>query len=293
MNQWGVSVLAASHGAALISDSKTKSTTVVSSCPTQSEWFKRFAGACKDRMGGKSKQDKAISREIMHAVMDECERRAQELRGDDQILIISVATYLVIGFCASLRGPEGFMMCLAGLRKNLDYGRTDDNNAHVVVPLLGRFKGEQGERHHLLPLPAVTKTGFSPRKWLELLVHVRGMKGITNGPAFCGEGKMEVARMRDYEEVFFDLLETVKEDQPDLFDKDCDIRDWYGLFRSLRRGSHSLAVTLKVPLASRNLMNRWGKVERAKGGLPSLPMNEHYTDISLSVPAYLDYCRNF
>jgi len=229
----------------------------------------------------------------MHAVLEECEVRMRRQCGEEQSLTISVATYLVVSFCASLRGPEGFMMCLGTLRDNLPNGLTDDKDAHVVVPLLGRFKGEQGERCHLLPLPAVTKTGFAPRKWLELLVHVRKQEGITSGPAFCGKGKLEVARMRDYEEVFFDLLETVMEDKPELFDKDCNIREWYGLFRSLRRGSNSLATLLKVRKEIRELMNRWSKVERAQGTQASLPMNEHYSDIKLLVTTYLDYCRDF
>jgi len=290
MNQWGVSVEAACYGATILAEQK--SSIIVSGCPTQSEWFKRFANGCKTRMGGRPKQDKAISREIMHAVMSECERRAQEQRGEEQALTISVAAYLVVSFCASLRGPEGFMLCLAGLRKYLDY-EGSGKNAHVVVPLLGRFKGEEGEHYHFIPLPSVTKTGFSPRKWLGRLVNVRSADGITNGPAFCGEGNMEVASMVDYEQVFYDLLESVQEDQPELFDQDCDIRNWYGLFRSLRRGSTSLAALLNVSEGSKNLMNRWRKVEQAKGGQARFGMSEHYTDILLTVPAYLDYCRDF
>ena len=291
MNQWGVTVPAAGFGASLLAEKKT--TRVVSMCPTQSDWFRRFSNGCRDRMGEKSVVNKAISREIMHAVMNECEQRVTRQRGAEQSLTISVATYLVVSFCASLRGPEGFMMCLGGLRDNLFRGKSGDRNAHVVVPLQGRFKGENGERYHLLPIPAVTETGFAPRKWLERLVYIREQEGITNGPAFCGKGKLEVARMGDYEEVFFDLLETVMEDQPGLFDKDCSIRDWYGLFRSLRRGSTSLATSLKVPKEILDLMNRWNKVEQARGKRVNLPMHEHYTDIEFLVTLYLDYCQKF
>jgi len=31
---------------------------------------------------------------------------------------------------------------------------------HVLIPLLGRFKGEQNSRYHLSPLAAVTSSGL-------------------------------------------------------------------------------------------------------------------------------------
>ena len=290
-NQYAVSVPSAYRTLALASADKQK-VSAFSSCPTHSDWFKRFSSGCKTRMGEDVNKDKALSREILHEVLRECERRVSVQRGEEQALTVSVATFLVVSFCASLRGSEGFMLCLARLRASLEYGKHDKANPHVVVPLLGRFKTELGERYHLLLLASTTKSGFSPRWWLELLVYVREQQGYTNGPAFCS-GKMEVAKIRDYEEVFFDLLETVQEEHPELFDKDCNVREWYGLFRSLRRGSTSLATLLRVPESVKNLMNRWRKVEQARGKQPNLPMNEHYTDLAIVKSELIRYCRDF
>ena len=49
---------------------------------------------------------------------------------------------------ASLRGSEDFMMYAAGLRHHIGKGR-EGHLDHVVIPLLGRFKGGTGIRHHL------------------------------------------------------------------------------------------------------------------------------------------------
>jgi len=290
-NQWEVSIPEAARTLNIASEDRKKVSTLTS-CPTQSVWFKRFSEGCSIRMGAVVKQDKALSREILHEVLKECKARMLREQGEAQALTISVGAYLTVGFCGSLRGNEGFMLCLTGLRSTLDEGKTGDENDHVVAPLLGRFKGEDGERYHLIPLPSTTQSGFSPRWWLELLVHTREKQGITSGPAFCWKNKV-VAKMKVYEEVFHELLEVVQGRCPDLFPQDCDVRESYGLNRSLRRGATTLATFLSVPKAVMDMMNRWRSVENARGRLPSLPMREHYADISMLVVTFLLFSYRF
>ena len=290
-NQWETSVAAGMQTLTLASEDRSKAS-ILSSCPTQSRWFKRFAEGCCIRMGEVTKQDKALSRDILHEILKECRDRIKHQQGDEQALPISVATYLVVGFCASLRGSEGFMLDLAGLIYYLDEGRTGDESDHVVVPLLGRFKTEAHERLHLIPLASSTKSGFCPRWWLELVVHVRKQQGITNGPAFCSqEGK--VAKMKFFESIFHELLELVQARRPDLFASDIDVREDYGLNRSLRRGSTTLATLLKVDQSVVDAMNRWRSVENARGRCPKLPMRQHYSDIQMLVPLLVQYCQDF
>jgi hypothetical protein len=290
-NQWEVSMPEAVRTLNIASEDRKKVSTLTS-CPTQSVWFKRFNEGCSIRMGAVVKQDKALSKEILHELLSECKARLSREAGAAQVLTVSVATYLTVGFCGSLRGNEGFMLCLTGLRRMLDEGKTGDKNDHVVLPLLGRFKGEAGERYHLIPLPSTTKSGFSPRWWPELLVHARERQGITSGPAFCWKNK-QVAKMKVYEEVFHDLLEVVQGRRPELFGKDCDVREWYGLNRSLRRGATTLATSLCVAKPVMDLMNRWRTVENARGRVPNLPMREHYADIAMLVPTFLLFSYKF
>jgi hypothetical protein len=113
-----------------------------------------------------------------------------ELRESDDLrereLLTSVGAYSVLSFVASLRGPEGFMLDLSMLLDKLHKGKVHAD-PHIVAPLLGRFKGETGEKCHLLPMASVTHSGLEPRLWLERLATMHQSHGRRNGPAFSGE----------------------------------------------------------------------------------------------------------
>ena len=49
---------------------------------------------------------------------------------------------------ASLRGIEGFMMDTAWLRHHIGKVR-EGPLSREVIPLMGRFKGDTGSRHHI------------------------------------------------------------------------------------------------------------------------------------------------
>ena len=56
---------------------------------------------------------------------------------------------------------------------------------------MGKFKGEDGEIMHLLPLLNVTLSGIRIRMWLERLLALLKEEGKKNCPAFCDmEGYM-------------------------------------------------------------------------------------------------------
>jgi len=76
-----------------------------------------------------------------------------------------IGTYLVVSFVLSLRGNEGFMVEAGGLIHHLRHGTEDDEEIpYCVVPLLGRFKNEDGERWHLMMATSITGSGFKVRK---------------------------------------------------------------------------------------------------------------------------------
>ncbi len=74
----------------------------------------------------------------------------------DRHKVACVGAYTVIAFCGSFKGNEVFLTDLFGLAKySVELASAD----HVVVPLLGRYKGEAHHRYHLTPLAAVTDSG--------------------------------------------------------------------------------------------------------------------------------------
>jgi hypothetical protein len=58
---------------------------------------------------------------------------------------------------------------ISGFLKYLDVGAQDLAHPHVIVPLLGRLKGETGERYHMMVLARVTTSGVMAGCWADRL----------------------------------------------------------------------------------------------------------------------------
>jgi len=201
----------------------------LSSSPTQSLWFERFSSGCIRRMGQDVRQDWAVPLPVMHALME----RLEEEWGmggnlEDRALIASIGAYAIIAFCGSLRGSEVFLMDLCGLRKYLWEPLSPEAPPHVVIPLLGQFKGEQNTRYHLTPLAAETKSGLKVRTWVTRLVEVRVQEGRIQGPAFCN-AQGGIARSRDYKFALKERLQSIQVNQVGLIPGDVDILEDFGV----------------------------------------------------------------
>jgi hypothetical protein len=140
---------------------KDTAKTFLSTCPTNSLWFERFCKGCFKRMGQESHQDLAMSIKVLLALLEILE--AEWLAADGQIRegLAMVGAFVCIAFGGSFRGDEVFHTDLYGLLK---YSRTplvENNLRYVLIPLLGRFKNEEGEHYHLIPLAYTTHSGIS------------------------------------------------------------------------------------------------------------------------------------
>jgi len=249
--------------------------------PTNSAWFERFAVGCLRRMGQDVRQDWAIPVEAIHALMRALEREwSRTLDWSGQHQLASVGAYTVIAFCGSFRGNEVFLTDLFGLMKYLRELPAED---HVIVPLLGRYKGEMHKRYHLTPLASRTNSGIPVKLWLERLVEVWKAAGRTHGPAFGTRGG-DVLEASFIEEKLVDLLHEIKSVEPESVSGDVDFGEEFGISRSFRQGATSTARVRKLPEDVINLTNRWRKFESAKGRRPRLTMQDHYSDIKILIP---------
>ena len=160
-----------------------------------------------------------------------------------------------------------------------------------MIALKGKFKTEDNEKWHMVPIVDRTKSGIEVRKWVTRLMRVRMVvDGAKEGPLFVNErGKR--ARMVEFNSQFQDLVEEAREVCPRVFPEKASLED-YNLRRSLRRGSTTQATNNKVPQATIDLVNRWRKKERAKGANPGLSMQQTYTQVRSAVEATLEYSRN-
>jgi len=163
---------------------------------------------------------------------------------------------------------------------------------HVVVPLLGRFKGETGENYHLLCIVDVTPRGLEPRKWIGRLLSIYKDLGIQNGHFFRDELGMRL-KASNFEQRFFDQLEAVKVTHPHLLSSVDNIDEEFGVSRSFRRGATSEAVNQGAKPDVLDANNQWRKVEQAGANNPTFTMREHYTDVRLTLKQRLQFSLYF
>jgi len=239
-------------------------------------------------MGQDVRQDWAIPVEVIHALLGALDREwdmAQEWC--QRHLVAPVGAYIVTAFCGSFRGNEAFLMDLFGLEK---YLRELEWANHVIVPLLGRYKGEMHQRYHLTPLAATTNSGIQVKAWLERLAGVWKEVGRTHGPAF-GDRRGEVLEAGFIEGKIVDMLYELRAKSPTLVPQDVDFGEEFGISRSFRRGATSTARVRKLPEEVVNLTNRWQKFEHAKGRRPRLSMQDHYSDIKILIPELVAFSQ--
>ncbi len=248
--------------------------------PTQRQLIERIVMGMENRMPKDSSRNLPFTSRIILYILDELERELFEptTLADRRRLIVMSASYLVISFGYSLRGNEGFWVDAERLCSHIRVGKYDDREPHVLIPLLGRFKGEGGERMHVFPLVNVTRSGIPIRNWVERLVTLLKDEGKRNCPAFCDdEGYLLYAS--NLEAIIHPILRKMQRDplHVNVIPRSLDVTLWYLLDRSCRRGAASEALNNDVDEATINLVNRWRKFEKARGKQPKgFDMMQHY-----------------
>jgi len=257
-------------------------------CPTQSVWFERFSRGCLSRMGQIVRQDRALSLEVLHQLMENLELEWAEADIAHRSHVARLGAFCLIAFCGSFRGPEMFLVDLCGLNK---YGREDLRTAggkeYVIVPLLGRFKNELGEQYHLTPMIAETASGLRIRLWIRRLLDECVVEGRSQGPAFTAPGRENAYAW--YEREILERLHGIQQSWAGLIPEDVQVMEEYGLSRSFRRGATSEARARGIDRDDIDLTNRWRTFEGAKGKRPRMAMRDHYSDIRLLIPALVRF----
>jgi hypothetical protein len=258
-------------------------------CDTHSSWLEHFAAGCHRRMGQEVHQDRAISLQVMHALLQHLEGEWTATNAPAvRLHLASMGAYFVIAFCGSFRGPEVFLTDLYGLRKYLATPQSVNEIPHVIAPLLGRLRNENGEKYHLTPLCSVTSSGLQVETWIRRLVLGQEHFGRCHGPAFTTLIGTP-AYTPTLEMGILDRLQAVQARHPDLISPDVHVHEEYGLSRSFRRGSTSEARAHNVDDRDVRLINQWRSFDEGRGRRPRLNMQDHYSDILLLIPALLRY----
>jgi len=260
-------------------------------CPTQSLFFQKFVKGLLGRMGKDIRSNAGLSHEVLILMLDKAEEdlNNDSLSWNEKRFILLCSFYFVVCFGGSLRGSEGFMIERSDLIDHIERGKHDDDIPHVVVPLLGRFKGETGERSHLLLLVNTTSSGIQIRKWIGrvvALLKIEGLEGV--GPAMCNSDGSPMSSF-EVDRYFKDQLEVVQKKRPDLIESHINVHEDFGIFRSIRKGSESRATEMGVCSQEIDLINRWRKMEGSQRR--NMPMRDYYLDMLLIKRRYLRYSQ--
>jgi hypothetical protein len=270
-------------------------TMVLSRNETDSVLFRKFILGVEKRMGRLVLQNIGISVDMLAIMLQGYEEELQ-----DELIDVKRKRKIIICGCAfinlfvgALRGGEVLLMERTEFANKIDCGKFHPTEPHVLVPLMGRFKGETGERNLLLPFASVTSSGLEVRFWNERLCKLLVEEGKDKdvGPAYCREDGT-VARSWEMNGELTSALNRVQVLRPDLIHKQIDVEEKFNTYRSFRRGATTRAKVLKVPEEVIELNNRWNKLQNSGGGLSKLPMSQLYTEITQALPAKLRFSKS-
>ena len=248
---------------------------------TQTRFFERFSLGMKIRMGQQSRRNLPLKSVMIKALLDRLRRNINLLDGSDHArrrLLIQAGAFAALLFGGSLRGNEGLMLDADQLGKNIKLG-LDHEIPHVLAPMYGYWKGENGERFHVIPIVSISRSGIEFRWWLEQLLISLSKEGNLQkgGPAFCNsEGTL--IRASRLEGIIIDTMIQIQDDQSgdSPFPKKLSISEDFGVYRSFRRGSATEAADQDISEFTIKLVNRWERYERVRGRLPNMGIMEHY-----------------
>ena len=191
--------------------------------------------------------------------------------------VLMLGAYLCCTYGHSLRGNEGLWVDADRLCRHIGMGKYDQRAPHVLISLLGRFKSEDGDRMHVFPLANTTRSGIRIRIWLERLVKLLRDEGKSSCPAFCDKNSFQLT-LADLEATLHPLLEELQIDDsfPGIIPRGVNVRVWWRLARSLRRGAEAEALDQGVSDLVIKFIHRWGRYETSRGAEPGFNMLEHY-----------------
>jgi hypothetical protein len=256
-------------------------------------WLYRFLEGCQRRMGQIWKPNQAFSTELLLELLEQVDGRIEDSPSPrDENRWVALHALMAISYALSLRGPEGFLLGLSGLRRFWAETHKEKGKEYVIVALRGKIKGEHSQREHLLPCAPITSSGIDIKASINRLIMLKESQGRVSGPAISDEtGVIFSSRAMDdaLHEVLEDLFATKRNLFPPTIESVDELRKRYQVFRSFRRSSDTRALERRVAETDIDIVNRWATVKKAKGRRPGFAMRNYYADITLLILPFVRY----
>ena len=115
-------------------------------------------------------------------------------------------------------------------------------------------------------------------------------QGRTKGYLFGNDDK-HIPKLAEYHDLFCEVLEEVQQARPDLISPDIDIRELFGILRTLRRSATAHAINVRIPRDIVEAANRWRREKNSD--VPALDMPGVYARLDFIKPTVLLYSQKF
>jgi hypothetical protein len=217
-------------------------------------------------MGQIWRPNQALSTNLLLEVLQQVKDRIKSSQtGRDEKILIVLHTLIVTAYVLSLRGPEGFLLDLSGLRRFQEKTHSEKGKEYLIVTLRGKIKGEHNQREHQLPsAPINVKESID-----DFLLNLKKSQGRISGPAISDEAGVifGTRAMHDaLHEVLEDLFVTKRGLFPTTIEDVDELQTRYQVFRSFLRSSDTRALDQRV--AETDIVNCWASVEKGEGKTP-------------------------
>lgn len=249
----------------VLSSGQVRGRFVATMCPSEGRWYQHFSAGCAARMGDIVTQDRAYTIEIVLAVIQMYEDNFQQEGFNMSILTFEAAMFFMISCFGGFRGFETVWTDLAALRYDVQFCEDTDDYTAVAWPVTGRFKNEKGMwGHYYIPIAGITGSGVQIFNWTQRFIRRLEMAHRKDGWAFRSPDGINRAKAMDYADDIFTKLEWLQENT-NLIDPLCTIREDYGMQRSGRRFFDTQCINKRVSRTDIEFQCRW-QTDRAKGG---------------------------
>ena len=198
------------------------------------------------------------------------------------------SAYVVLSYVLSLRGNEGILLDLQGLRK---HWKGDEEN-YFIISLFGKLKGEDGARQHLIPCINFTKSGINVKYTLSRLISLKEKAGLKSGPAISDtKGFLLDSRTLDgmLHDILLELFQENKDLFPPIIESGDNIMEFYRCNKTFRRTSDTRALEEKVSATDIDIVNRWEQSAGYKNKKVAQAMKHHYAQFELLLKPFLRY----
>ena len=258
----------------------------MSTGPTHTCWFGRFLEGLKKRTGEVVRQDKVLSIDQLLGIQGVLEDKWNAATTPGELLTVSRAGAWFIGtFSVALRGEEVPMIELAGTHNSLVRLHSAVRpRPHFLFKLSGATKNDRSEGASInLPCVDETTTGLQPGLWVKRLCTQTLASGVTTGYLFSMRNG-DRSPLSDFDVMFYGLLEELQGPPHNIIDTDVDIREEYGIWRTLRRSVTAHALNQQVDDLLVRTINRW-----RSDSASSRDMLEVYAEWEALLPTILRY----